>query len=271
MRRGFTLIELLVVIAIITILAAILFPVLAESRESGRQTVCLSNMRQIGMAMRMYVSDNDETWFPASTLEPLPGWPHPQKIWIGYDNSNYPLDGCFYGRVYEPAQRAPRPGLIDPYIRNEGVKRCPSMPSRWQMSYAFNWFSPYFSSGYYGRNPAARNNEYSPAAKQLLIIGGACYAIAAPDAEVEEPARTLIMWEHLARVPMCNFLQPADWPQRGREWEQGPPRLDYLINHFNFLHRKGANSLWADGHARRILYDQLRRPMFSTKKHIYNL
>ncbi len=51
--------------------------------------------------------------------------------------------------------------------------------------------------------------------------------------------------------------------------EQGPPPNPYLINHFNFLHRQGANSLWADGHAKRIMYGQLRRPMFSTLKHIY--
>src|SRR5437588_9207291 len=59
--RGFTLIELLVVIAIIAILAAILFPVFAQARAKARQTSCLSNMKQIGMALYMYIQDYDET------------------------------------------------------------------------------------------------------------------------------------------------------------------------------------------------------------------
>src|SRR5712671_3091395 len=61
-RRGFTLIELLVVIAIIAILAAILFPVFAAARERARLTACLSNMRQLGSALTMYVQDYDETY-----------------------------------------------------------------------------------------------------------------------------------------------------------------------------------------------------------------
>src|SRR5450759_2619705 len=56
-RTGFTLIELLVVIAIIAILAAILFPVFARARAKAQQTVCLSNLKQIGLAFMMYASD----------------------------------------------------------------------------------------------------------------------------------------------------------------------------------------------------------------------
>ena len=65
---GFTLIELLVVIAIIAILAAILFPVFAGAREKARTVSCLSNMRQIGIATKMYQQDYDETFPQAKAL-----------------------------------------------------------------------------------------------------------------------------------------------------------------------------------------------------------
>jgi prepilin-type N-terminal cleavage/methylation domain-containing protein len=74
MRRrrecGFTLIELLVVIAIIAILAAILFPVFAQARESARATTCLSNNKQVGLAVAMYMQDYDNT-FPAQSADGL--------------------------------------------------------------------------------------------------------------------------------------------------------------------------------------------------------
>jgi prepilin-type N-terminal cleavage/methylation domain-containing protein/prepilin-type processing-associated H-X9-DG protein len=65
-HRAFTLIELLVVIAIIAILAAILFPVFAQAREKARQTSCLSNVKQIGLGILMYVQDYDEVFPPAN-------------------------------------------------------------------------------------------------------------------------------------------------------------------------------------------------------------
>jgi prepilin-type N-terminal cleavage/methylation domain-containing protein/prepilin-type processing-associated H-X9-DG protein len=106
-RTGFTLIELLVVIAIIAILAAILFPVFAQAREKARQTGCLSNEKQIGMAVLMYAEDFDETYVPGANWAPG-----------GVVNSDWT-------------------GLVQPYIKNGewagwvdtgGVFSCPSFP-----------------------------------------------------------------------------------------------------------------------------------------------
>ena len=119
-RRGFTLIELLVVIAIIAILASILFPVFARAREKARETSCRSNLKQIGLALHMYVSDYDDL-LPVANDEPVG---HPENGTVGL------------------------PDIIQPYVKNKQVHRCPSdKDSLWNTegtsySYGFGSLSP---------------------------------------------------------------------------------------------------------------------------------
>jgi prepilin-type N-terminal cleavage/methylation domain-containing protein/prepilin-type processing-associated H-X9-DG protein len=97
-RRGFTLIELLVVIAIIAILAAILFPVFARASDKARQTSCLSNTKQIGLGILMYVQDNDERFGGA--------WYHTGALISYYDDIWYVI--------------------LNAYVRNSRIFYCPA-------------------------------------------------------------------------------------------------------------------------------------------------
>lgn len=122
-RQAFTLIELLVVIAIIAILAAILFPVFAQAREKARQTSCLSNEKQLGLAVLQYAQDYDET-YPTGV----------QQNW--------------YAVIW--------PLLVQPYVKTYDVFRCPSddkgldqLEPNWQnlgLSYASNGLQRYEDS-----------------------------------------------------------------------------------------------------------------------------
>ena len=105
--RGFTLIELLVVIAIIAILAAILFPVFAKAREKARQGSCLSNLKQLELAMIMYAGDYDET-FPRVR--------------------SCPSGVTLQDRFPESVVGTPSIWFIQimPYLKSQAILRCPS-------------------------------------------------------------------------------------------------------------------------------------------------
>ena len=124
MRRGFTLIELLVVIAIIAILAAILFPVFAKAREKARQSSCLSNVKQIGLAVMSYVQDYDEM---------MPFW------YSDYGASRTPTDAL--GSQYATGGRWAWQNLLLPYMKNSQVWQCPSNKG------ASFWNNYYFPQG----------------------------------------------------------------------------------------------------------------------------
>jgi prepilin-type N-terminal cleavage/methylation domain-containing protein/prepilin-type processing-associated H-X9-DG protein len=111
-RRGFTLIELLVVIAIIAILAAILFPVFAKAREKARQTSCLSNLKEIGLAALMYAQDYDERLPLAAMYFNTPDY----MVWMY---------------------------VIQPYVKNIQIFTCPS-------DSAYGWNGGYNATGNVG-------------------------------------------------------------------------------------------------------------------------
>ncbi len=107
-RKGFTLIELLVVIAIIGILAAMVFPVFARARESARKAVCLSNVKNIALAIQMYLADNNDTFPPTEhRQEVVDYW----STWPGGGNGN-PCKADTDNPRYEWKAR-----LSNPYLR----------------------------------------------------------------------------------------------------------------------------------------------------------
>jgi prepilin-type N-terminal cleavage/methylation domain-containing protein/prepilin-type processing-associated H-X9-DG protein len=119
--RGFTLIELLVVIAIIGILAALLFPVFARARESARKTQCLSNVKNIAMAINMYLTDYDR-------FMPI-GWDDPtaRAFFLAYGTNVNGKDAAACATcVREANPYARQEVVLDEYIKNRQVWTCPS-------------------------------------------------------------------------------------------------------------------------------------------------
>jgi prepilin-type N-terminal cleavage/methylation domain-containing protein/prepilin-type processing-associated H-X9-DG protein len=116
-RRGFTLIELLVVIAIIGILAAMVFPVFARARESARKAVCLSNVKNLALAVQMYLNDYGQLW-PAEHRAEVNAGAHPSNPTA--TNSCALLAGTRMNPYLMP------PVLLDEYVRNREVWSCPS-------------------------------------------------------------------------------------------------------------------------------------------------
>jgi prepilin-type N-terminal cleavage/methylation domain-containing protein/prepilin-type processing-associated H-X9-DG protein len=152
LKRAFTLIELLVVIAIIAILAAILFPVFAQAKESAKRTSCLSNTKQSDLAFVMYYTDNDDN--SATVVE-----------YFNYDNP-----GGYSVLDYWQ--------LIQPYTKNVAIFSCPddqfkgcdgleglpaTAPNAGCISYGSNWgpmqsFNPGTSEGGLYAPPANGGN-----------------------------------------------------------------------------------------------------------------
>lgn len=165
---GFTLIELLVVIAVIAIMAALLLPALAKTKEQARGTVCRSNMKQLALAFLMYAEDNDDTF-------PWPGNQPGRAATSPVSSSPYAPDWCvtpdFSSVPFSPASASlpgfghnAEAGSIFPYVTSQPrqdydptlkqttpVYRCPStggLGEALRVNYSANaWMDPGESFG----------------------------------------------------------------------------------------------------------------------------
>ena len=209
--RGFTLIELLVVIAIIAILAAILFPVFAQAREKARAAACLSNVKQLGLALQMYAQDYDET---------LP---------------NHAADTQKFLDAKAPANWAK---ALSPYTKTTQIFSCPSAPlDPWDAKNAPPPYNSYQGNGVL----------LSMQGTALARIPNPSDIIFCQENFFNWPT----IWNRPAQVklnpPGFQWWHLVDCRPIGA----GPPTImPGCVEQYNSRHFEGGNLVFADGHAK---------------------
>ncbi len=210
-RRGFTLIELLVVIAIIAILAAILFPVFVQAREAARKTQCLSNTRQLGSAYMMYLQDNDERFPPHVTERTAPT---PSRA-----------DAALHSYRFK----------LMPYVKNDGVFKCPSAPA-WPAPGPGQWFSTDYGNNHNEANlPTAQQTSWYRSNPDFGFNEGTSLA------DLDRPAEFILIGD--AGRSDGSASRGGLYPQ---PWAFSVTTQSRLLAR----HQGGANIAYADGHSR---------------------
>jgi prepilin-type N-terminal cleavage/methylation domain-containing protein/prepilin-type processing-associated H-X9-DG protein len=226
-RAAFTLIELLVVIAIIALLAAILFPVFARVREKGRQTVCLSNEKQIAAAVLMYMGDYDER-FPFVLDISANDVPEAN---IG-DGGKKPLVPGVTGT--EPQFQLVT--VVAPYVKNASVWYCPSVGPDyvWEaMVKIRNWkkgATMRDQGTTYGYTYVAF--PFPDDGRPLMFMGGK------PSSVLREPSRWPMIWDEPNGF---TFTGNIGDPPANAVPHSGGLNIAYGDGHAKFLRMEAAN------------------------------
>ncbi len=239
-RKGFTLIELLVVIAIIAILAAILFPVFAQAREKARGISCLSNQKQIGTGLQMYLQDYDGT-YPMDQYFADPGKWNDQHSW--YD-SIYPY--------IKNGDRSKNSAGNTVTWGGDGIFRCPSFPGA--------------QSGQYGINISISTDGWCPWNTPADVA-------VTPEAALDAPADKILIVEKGRNDASWGFatFDAYEWDWTDYVMENGKPTHDGAHNDLKqdcdysnigggtwagcglfprYRHTNTTNAVFCDGHAK---------------------
>lgn len=225
MRKGFTLIELLVVIAIIAILAAILFPVFAKSREKARQASCLSNLKQISLACMAYAQDFDEKNVPVYE------WNGGYRFWWA--------------------------DLIQPYMRSYQLLVCPS--NSWTLTDGGNnVYRPRIL------NPATNTYSQTALTASYALTdmwvdqnGNSIYPVAgSPVGQIQDAAGTIMMCDSGAP----GYAWPSIFSGPTTYQTVNVSLLTYTdLSTTNQsavarVHNDAFNAMYADGHAKSLVH-----------------
>jgi prepilin-type N-terminal cleavage/methylation domain-containing protein len=224
-RRGFTLIELLVVIAIIAILAAILFPVFAQAREKARQASCQSNLKQIGLAFKMYIQDYDERW-PQS--DPINGNNNTQGQQGGAGQ-----DFGFNGDVCN---------ALIPYTKNEQIWICPSIN--------INGHADPWNGGKVGSPTDTNGADSGPNQGSYAFNYVSDYG--AKEAQFSDVSNSIIMGDSATAWWDCRYESGCGW--RTRDWAL------HIAKNFKATewHSMKNNILFEDAHVKSYGWDQVK-------------